>query len=105
MNARRRTEYLTVKLLTERYKISVAKLSRLRGHADPMERFPPPTIIQGVVPLWSVEDVEAYERLQRQRAPNIKLRGPKTPKVDKNAPANDDGGPDGPGPESVTEPA
>ena len=38
----------------------------LRNNPDPDVRFPPPTIKQGVVPLWSLDDLDAYDARQRE---------------------------------------
>ena|SRR5436190_20442213 len=77
----RETEYLDSAGVRHRYKMKKTRFFDLRNNPDPQVRFPPPTIKQGVVPLWSLDDLDAYDERQKALARDAEARkfgGPPT---------------------------
>ena len=70
------TYYLRRSDIADRLRLHTRTFLRLRKHPDPSVRFPAPTMILNHVPLWSIEVVEEYERLQQELSKDRTTVGP-----------------------------
>jgi predicted DNA-binding transcriptional regulator AlpA len=60
------TQYVRSATIRERYKLSATQFYKLRNHANPLKRFPRPTMILGDMPLWSEDALTAWEAAQKR---------------------------------------
>lgn len=69
----RPTQYLRRRGVMKRYGIAKMTFYRMVNHDDPLVRFPAPTLMFGKSPLWSLDDLDAYDKrqaeLMREREP------------------------------------
>lgn len=65
------TVYLRKPEVAKRYTLTTRTLDRLMLHPDVSQRFPPPSLIMGRTPYWSVDALDRFdaeqEQLSRQR--------------------------------------
>ena len=68
--------YLNRNGVMKRYSIGPTTLLRLRNHKDPNKRLPEPDMFIGDTPVWSLDDLRAFEARQRELSKGRKARRP-----------------------------
>jgi hypothetical protein len=64
--ARPNTQYVRATTIQARYGLSPTLFYKLRHLADPLRRFPNPTLILGDTPLWSEDVLTAWDAAQKR---------------------------------------
>ena len=69
--------YLNRRGVMKRYSLSPSALYRLRNHPDPDKRLPEPAMIISDTPMWSLVDLRAFEKRQKELSKTRQTRRPK----------------------------
>lgn len=69
--------YLRKTDVAARYAMSLQTLTRHLNHPDIEQRFPPPTLVVGLVGFWSVDDLDRFDAVQAEYSKHRKLKGQK----------------------------
>lgn len=69
--ARPMTQYVRSAMIRARYRLTPTQFYKLRNHANPLKRFPRPTLILGDLPLWSEDVITAWEAAQRKETEKV----------------------------------
>jgi len=74
-----RQRYLSKQEVATRYSRTVNGITYLLNHRDITRRMPPPSLVMGNVPYWSVDDLDRFdvEQIELSKTRQIRRPGPK----------------------------